>query len=155
MSKPTAGAELESLGSLTLETVRQQHPDIAQALRAEGASAERTRIQDVLGVCLPGHEALINTLAFDGQTTGAQAAQRVIDLERRARAKQLAMIESDAPAPVPHTGVPDMDREHAVAADPQDLGKRARAKVREAAADGLTLSLASAMKQVHTEDSHA
>ncbi len=44
----------------------------------KGARAECGRIKGVLGQTIPGHEALIEKLAFDGKTTGPEAAQKVL-----------------------------------------------------------------------------
>jgi len=51
-------------------------------LRTEGAAGERDRIAAVRAQALPGHEGLIDKLAADGQTTGPEAAMRVIAADR-------------------------------------------------------------------------
>jgi hypothetical protein len=89
---------------LTLEKIVAEHPAIAEALRAEGAAAERQRIQDVEAQQLPGHAALIAELKFDGKTTGPEAAQRVLAAEKAARDKHAADLHADAPAPLPFAG---------------------------------------------------
>ena len=73
------------------------HPDLLSALlaegreagliigRVEGATAERARIQAVREQLIPGHEALIERLAMDGQTTGPEAAVAVLAAERTLR----------------------------------------------------------------------
>ena len=50
-----------------------------------GAKSERARIQAVQEQCLPGHEALIQTLMFDGKTTGDQAAVQILAAEKKRR----------------------------------------------------------------------
>jgi ribosomal protein L16 Arg81 hydroxylase len=57
-----------------------------------GAEAERKRIQSVEEQTLPGHEALIAKLKFDGHTTAQQAAVQVLAAERK---KRLAMTDPD------------------------------------------------------------
>lgn len=94
------GATME----LTLEKVVAEHPAIADALRTQGAAAERQRIQDVEAQCLPGHTALIAELKFDGKTTGPEAAQRVLAAEKAAREKHAANLRADAPTPLPFAG---------------------------------------------------
>ena len=94
------GATME----LTLEKVVAEHPAIADALRTQGAAAERQRIQDVEAQCLPGHTALIAELKFDGKTTGPEAAQRVLAAEKAAREKHAADLRADAPTPLPFAG---------------------------------------------------
>ncbi|HEY0847404.1 MAG TPA: signal peptide peptidase SppA [Noviherbaspirillum sp.] len=86
---------------LTAEQVAAEYPDIAQAFRAEGAAAERARIQAVEGQLIPGHEALINSLKFDGKSTGGDAAQAVLAAERTTRNAQAKAIASEAPSPLP------------------------------------------------------
>jgi hypothetical protein len=56
-----------------------------------GAKAERERIQAVEAQFLPGHEDLIVKLAFDGKTTGEQAAIQVLAAERKKRAQPNAV----------------------------------------------------------------
>lgn len=67
---------------------------------AAGAAAERERIQAVRAQALPGHEALVERLAFDGVTTGAQAAAAVITAERERITAQGTALRSEAPQPL-------------------------------------------------------
>ncbi len=62
-----------------------------------GAKAERERIQAVEAQFLPGHEDLIAKLAFDGKTTGEQAAVAVLAAEKKKRA-QPDEVKVEAPA---------------------------------------------------------
>jgi signal peptide peptidase SppA len=107
---------------MTLEQLRNGHPDLVAAItaeategmiaaadlqnqiataRAEGAEAERQRIADVRACSLPGHEALIATLAADGKTTGPQAAMVIIAEEKKRTGSAAANIAADAPPVVP------------------------------------------------------
>ena len=54
----------------------------AEAAKAEAAAAECARIKDVFAQSMPGHESLIKTLAFDGKTTGPEAAVQILQAER-------------------------------------------------------------------------
>jgi hypothetical protein len=47
-----------------------------------GAETERARIQAVQSQLLPGHEALIEKIKFDGKTTGPEAAVQILGAER-------------------------------------------------------------------------
>jgi len=85
--------------SMDIETLKAEHPAVFDAIKAEGATAERQRIRDVLAQALPGHEALIQTLAFDGKTTGPEAASAVLAAERKAREAKLCAMKEDAPEP--------------------------------------------------------
>lgn len=75
--------------------------------RQEGAAAERTRIQSVFAQAMPGHAELVQKLAFDGKTTGDQAAAQILNAERAKLGKTAADIAADAadlankPAPTP------------------------------------------------------
>lgn len=77
-----------------------ENPDAAKVLRAEGGAAERQRIADVREQLIPGHEALVDQLAADGQTTGAQAAVKILAAEKARIAAVGEQRRSDAPKPV-------------------------------------------------------
>ncbi|HMQ72799.1 MAG TPA: S49 family peptidase [Rubrivivax sp.] len=91
--------------ALTRETLERDHPALLAELRDEfvaaGAQSERDRIQAVRAQALPGHEALVEQLAFDGRTTGAEAAAAVLAAERAARAGAAAAHHADAPPAMP------------------------------------------------------
>jgi hypothetical protein len=63
--------------------------------RIEGAEAERNRIKDVEGQLIPGHEALIRDLKYDGKTTGPEAAVIVLKKENELRTQKLKDIRED------------------------------------------------------------
>lgn len=71
--------------------------------RKAGAESERQRIREVEGQSLPGHAALIEQLKWDGQTTGAQAAVKVLQAEKESRGIHLEQLKKDALAPLPVT----------------------------------------------------
>lgn len=93
----------------TAEQIAAEHPDIAEHFRAEGATAERARVQAVEGQLIPGHEALINSMKFDGKSTAGDAAQAVLAAEKYTRAVQAAKLASDAPQPVTQTPPPAVE----------------------------------------------
>lgn len=114
-SKPKPTTQLLTKGTtMDLQELRAAHPDLCAALVEEGringlaagADAERQRIQDVEAQALPGHEALITSLKFDGKTTGGEAAMQVLNAERATGKQRLDGIRSDAPAPLPHAAAP-------------------------------------------------
>lgn len=96
---------------LSRESFERDHAGLFAQLRteftAEGARCERDRIQAVRAQALPGHEALIERLAFDGKTTGPEAASAVLAAERAARAAAVAAHHQDAPAPAPASPAPE------------------------------------------------
>jgi hypothetical protein len=77
-----------------------------EAGRLEGATGERTRIQAVLAVALPGHEQLVNSLAFDGKTTAEQASVQVLAAERQKLGKRGTDAAADAAALAGVTATP-------------------------------------------------
>lgn len=111
--------------SLTREQLATESPELLQAVLAEGGHAERTRIQAVEGQLIPGHEALINTLKFDGKSGPGDAAMAVNAAEKQARSAHAAALASDAPAAVavvasasvaaPAAGAPTRTELHALA----------------------------------------
>lgn len=103
-----------TMTDITRDTIASDYPDIAKALtddgyaagliagRAQGAEAERNRIQGIEALAMPGHDALIAQLKFDGATTAAEAALQIIAAEKENRTAMAAKIKLDTPAPVPH-----------------------------------------------------
>jgi signal peptide peptidase SppA len=117
-----AGAALEddlpvhaSLGNqmtdLTRESLQKDHPQLLASLQAEfsaaGAQAERDRIAGVRAQVVPGHEALVETLATDGKTTPEQAAMAVNAAVRAAHAAAATAHMKDAPAAVLPSAAPE------------------------------------------------
>lgn len=84
-----------------------ENPEAVALIRAEGATAERARVQAVRQQVMPGHEALIERLAFDGTTSGPEAAMAVVQAERARLAAMSASRASDGPAPVPQAPAVD------------------------------------------------
>lgn len=93
----------------TAEQIAAEHPEAAAALRAQGASAERARIQAIEAQCMRGHEALINTMKFDGTSTAGDAAQAVLAAEKSQREAMQKNIAADAPKPLPVAAIPTVD----------------------------------------------
>ena len=83
------------LPEITLDFLRANHTDIVTALVEEGrqegsrsgAEQERARIKAVKDQLIPGHEELINTLMWDGKTTGEQAAVQILAADKVLREK--------------------------------------------------------------------
>jgi capsid assembly protease len=85
---------------LTAEQVASEHPEVAAALRAQGATAERERIQGIEAQTLPGHESLIAALKFDGKSTPGDAALALVAAEKSSRSAAAAAAAAEAPAPI-------------------------------------------------------
>lgn len=107
-ARKTGGGTMQGM---TLETLRAEHPDIVTALLDEGRTAgleegkrvgadtERARIKAVEAQSMPGHEALIASLKFDGKTTGPEAAVQVLGAEKAKNATLLATLETEGATP--------------------------------------------------------
>lgn len=106
---------------ITREQLAADAPELLTAILAEGrtagAAAERERIQAVEGQLIPGHEALINSLKFDGKSTGGDAASAVIAAERKVRETQAKNLASDAPDPLQQVPGATVDKPAANAED--------------------------------------
>lgn len=107
---PTSTLRTTTMDRATLE---QAHPALFAQLQTEflaaGAATERTRIQAVESALIPGHEALIASLKFDGKSSGGDAALAVNQAERAIRTSQGAKANADAPAPVRTTPAPTVE----------------------------------------------
>lgn len=133
-----------------------EHPAVHAAIAALGATAERERIQAVRAQSMPGHEALVEQLAFDGKTTGPDAAMQVLAAERTAqagRAKDLAAALPDAlPANATATGGDDKPAAgKAPQPDPRAMADAIAKKQAEAQAAGRSITVAQAFAQVKKE----
>jgi signal peptide peptidase SppA len=103
---------------MDIKTLAEQHPELLAAIQADataaatatasqaGAAAERDRIAAVRAQSMPGHEALIETLAFDGKTTGPEAAMAVLAAERATREAAAKAFMEDAPTAAAPSAAP-------------------------------------------------
>lgn len=107
--------------AMDMKALKEQHPALAAQIETETAAAcaasaslskelgavqERARIEGVRATALPGHEKLVETLAFDGKTTPAEAALAVNAAHRASLAAAATAHANDAPAPLPHAAAP-------------------------------------------------
>lgn len=95
--------------AITREQITAEAPELLAQIQAEAAAGERARIQAVEGALIPGHEALIASLKFDGKTTGGDAALAVNSAERALRIKASKQLGDDAPNPVPQAATPTVE----------------------------------------------
>lgn len=87
-------AYLDEHCSELVSAIRQEGYDEG---KSAGAVAECERIKSVEEQSIAGHEALIAELKFDGKTTGAEAAVKVLAAEKLSRTDGLAALKNDAP----------------------------------------------------------
>lgn len=97
----------------TVESLEQDHPEVAQQLVTKGVTQERERIQAVQSQSMPGHESLVQEMMFDGKTTGPEAAVKILAAERANQAKVTTNVAADAEqlAKVPVTHSTENDTE--------------------------------------------
>jgi len=112
-------------GIVTKDTFSKAYPDLFMEIQKEakavgftegveagkkegfvsGAGIERERIKSVQSQCLPGHEALIETLKFDGKTTGPEAAIQVLGAERALLDGKKKELMDTAQQPISQTNI--------------------------------------------------
>jgi signal peptide peptidase SppA len=109
---------INSKGStMDMKDLKEQHPALFAHIETEtaaavaaasvtAAAAERDRITGVRATALPGHEALVEKLAFDGKTTPAEAALAVNAAHRASITAAAKAHDADAPKALPHAAAP-------------------------------------------------
>jgi hypothetical protein len=117
--------------------------------RSEGAAAEAKRAADVRAQGLRGHEALIEQLASDGHTTGAEAAMAVLAAERQLQQTAASSMASEVPAPVAFaaTGGASESKPTPQTMDATAITRKAADLMRESQAIGRPLALEVATEQ--------
>ncbi len=100
------------MDKMTLESLAKDEPDLLASIQkiaktdglsegeALGATKERERILEVLKQSMPGHEALVEKLAFDGKTTGPEAAVQILAAEKKIRENAKIDFKADGVTPV-------------------------------------------------------
>lgn len=170
----TVASEGDVPMNVTVESVKKEHPDVANALiaegrkagideataantaavataRVEGANAERARIKAVFDQKTTGHEALVETLAFDGKTTGPEAAVQVLNAVKAKQGQQLADLATDAQGARVSASEPGADPDKKAAQDPQAIAVKASAYIAEQAKLGRSVSATEAVDHVMKE----
>lgn len=130
--QPAALIETTPQGNETMDkaTLAKDFPHVLAEIQNEAAAAERARIQGVEAQSMPGHEALINTLKFDGKTTGPEAAVQILQAHKGKLAARGQDLADDAAAiAVPVSGDAAAAAAAESAADAQ-LSPEARAQKR-------------------------
>jgi len=144
---------------MDVQKLKAEHPDVAEALinegREAGATAERERIQAVEAQSMPGHEALVATLKFDGKTSGPEAAVQVLAAEKKKKGDTLANLRADADAAaVSHAAAPDPadpnedDEDDEDENDSKAVAARAVQHQKDMKAKGVKVSTAEAVAHV-------
>ena len=122
--------------AMTPEQLATEYPEAVASIRADSASAERERIQAVEGQLIPGHEALISALKFDGKSGPGDAAMAVNAAEKRTRQAYVTALAGDAPTVLPLVPAPAVEKQAEKPATRAD--QDAAAKAYMAATPGVT-----------------
>lgn len=131
--------------SITRASFEQDHASLFAAIQAEftvlGATQERDRIKAVLAVGegLPGHEELLQGLAFDGKTSAADASLAVLGAEKALRAAAIEAHKQDAPPAAKGSAAP---------ADNGEKTKAQQVEEAKAVAKERGISLVAALKEL-------
>ena len=102
---------------ITRDQIAAEAPDVLAAIQQEGAAQERARIQSIEAQAIPGHDALIAALKYDGKSTAGDAAMAVLAAEKQTRRTQAAALAADAPQPLPLTPAPAVEAKPQTRAD--------------------------------------
>ena len=97
--------------AMTVEKIKADHPEIAQALIQDGAESERKRIQACEEAGLSGHEGIVNAMKYDGKSQAGDVAMAIVAAEKKLRTDHLAASRTSAPQPVPLAAVSAVEKE--------------------------------------------
>lgn len=93
-----ASAKEKEVPSMDFNQLKAEHPDWVEALRNEGAEAERARIQAIEDIAVAGHEDLVNAAKFDGKTTAENLAVQILKANKTRATNMLQKRQEDAQA---------------------------------------------------------
>jgi hypothetical protein len=113
---------------LSVEKIKAEYPGLAQALIMEGEQNERERIKAIEAAAMPGHEAIVQAMKFDGISTAGDVALAVIAAENKVREGKLSDLQANAPQPVKTDPVNAIDKQKENKADDKSLPLEERAK---------------------------
>ena len=132
---------------MDLKTLEEKYPDLVAAItdratakantemaakvaaaKEEGAKEEAQRIADVRAQLIPGHEKLIETMAADGKSSGADAAMAIVAAEKALRQSAANNIQNSANNPVPSAAPPAGDKTQMTRKDFNQLTANAQAE---------------------------
>jgi hypothetical protein len=120
--------------------------------KTEGATAERERIKAIEESAIAGHDALVKEMKFDGKTTPAEAATRLLAAEKEKKVVAFDKLKADAAKPVDHVSVDPANPSAAKdpkTADPVALAREAETYRKQQAKDGNDISSVEAIRFVY------
>lgn len=81
---------------MTLEQLKAEHPELVDAIRAEGAENERARIKAIEEVAVAGHAEMVQSAKFDELMTAEQLAVAILKAEKAKKENILNNRAADA-----------------------------------------------------------
>lgn len=162
VAEPTTNPQQEKR-RMTKEELLAQHPELAEAFRTEGraegqalgAETERNRIKAVLEQKAPGHEALVEGMAWDGKSTAGDAAVAVLSAQRAKTAQVAKNITEDAPGAlnVPNKASANDEEEEdkPKALSGVEMGRKIQAVIAEHKAKGIEINPTQALQIIRAE----
>lgn len=106
---PQPAAEAVGSPKITIESIRESHPEIVSEILQEGAAAEMARIQSCENASLPGHEEIVASMKYDGKSQAPDVAMAIIEAEKTLRTNHLTAFQDNAPQTVPLAAVPAIE----------------------------------------------
>ena len=148
---------------MTKEELLAQHPELAEAFRAEGraegqaqgAETERSRIKAVLEQKAPGHEAIVEGMAWDGKSTAGDAAVAVLAAQRAKLSQVAKDITEDAPGSLKlpaKASANDEEDDQPRAVSGVELAAKIRNTIQEHAARGVNITQQEALQIIRKEN---
>ena len=102
MAEQKSPAEKKEGMPMNLETLKAEHPDLVQAIRAEalreGAETERARIQAIEALALPGFDDIVNAAKYDTGESAEAVAVAIIKAQKARGEKAAQNLIEDAKA---------------------------------------------------------
>lgn len=160
-----SASETTPTGEVAMEYTQEQYDAAVKTAREEGhaagltegkkqgASAELERVKSIAALKLPGHQALVTEMMFDGTTTPEQAAVKVVGAERAALEKAGKDLSAEAPAPAPGAAVDPVAKPAEPTAKTPDApsvitADQINAHIAEASSKGRTISHVQALAEL-------
>jgi capsid assembly protease len=111
--------DMEAKAFSSVADLQAVYPDLVNEIKSEaniegiatGKKEELERIKAVESNALEGHESLIEKLKFDGVTSGAEAAQAVLNAEKKITAQAKTDLDEGATEPAPQVSDATSDRD--------------------------------------------
>ncbi|MCZ8520135.1 MULTISPECIES: head maturation protease, ClpP-related [Paenibacillus] len=106
-----AATQLQNKGGdqpvLTVESLKNQYPDIFNAVLKQGAEQERTRMQALDDLAGPGRQALLNKAKYETMASAADTAMEIVKAEGQKMTQMMKKMKNDAD----ESGIQDVESE--------------------------------------------